>query len=131
LETRPKWQYLQQAIAKVEALSAVQAAEEARIQAVKVAAAKVVAEESLALQDKGKGKGGGKPNSHSHQADYKVFTRLFDSTKKTDQSTIDYINTDRKNLFVLFMETGKDPDMFFSLVMKRKQLKDLRVVHDM
>jgi len=65
-----------------------------------------------------------KPNSVTNHIEYKRFTRLFDNVRKCEQSTIDYINTDRKNLFVLFMETGQDSEMFFSLVLKRKQLKD-------
>jgi len=63
-------------------------------------------------------------NSGTHPKEYKRFLRLFNSTKKCDQDTIDYIESDKKNLFSLFVEDAEqDSEKFMMLVLKRKQLK--------
>ena len=63
-------------------------------------------------------------NSNNSQAAYKRFTRLFDSTRKAEQDTIDYIHSDKKNMFKLYLDLNEDGPQLMTMVMKRRQIKE-------
>jgi len=66
-------------------------------------------------------------NSSNNMIMWKRFGRLFDSEKKASAEVIDYLESDKKNMFHLYLETltvGATPQDFMTLVMTRVQSRE-------
>ena len=52
---------------------------------------------------------------------------MFSFTIRSEtQATIDYIESDKRNLFHTFIECKEDKQMFYQLVLRRKQIKETK-----